>query len=573
MRNLVEIKYKKQGLYPEVFINGELMSRYMSLSDVIYNDVFAWAERFFDIMDSEFAERYKVVITGHSYHGIVLESMREKSEFCEGVDFQEIKKEIPVLEKIEIVNKYAHQLDLESEFQCENLTVSCKSKEEFDSYNLKNTVYAEQSNYYLLKEGEEIPADVQSKYYIIISKRDEVKKKGAKFFLYVTMQSLPDIINYFNEYHFWLPLIEKSYASLRKKDLSEKVRLELDAYEQEEYRVYVKKLPSRMECGNTERVEYEVYPKSFNKLDLIIESSDTSVAKIESEHIVPVSTGNFKVIVKTCSGQKFFEQEIQSVKHKYVENITLVIPSTSMKIGETMEFKCIVSPIDAEDANEVKFTVSDENVAIITSNNELYSVSAGRVCVTAETNKAVKKFYVSVLPQPASIQLPGEKIKLKFNSEAQVESVVLPVNASPSPVVEWKSSNDNIIAVRSTSDLGCNITAKKFGKANVVAKVKGTEITKSMEVEVSKHGCYVATSVYGSYDCPEVWVLRRFRDQKLRTNLFGRTFVKLYYFVSPKVIKIFSKQRWFNNFWKKILDKMVLSLKEKGFEETPYRGD
>ena len=28
------------------------------------------------------------------------------------------------------------------------------------------------------------------------------------------------------------------------------------------------------------------------------------------------------------------------------------------------------------------------------------------------------------------------------------------------------------------------------------------------------NGCYVATCVYGSYDCPEVWVLRRFRDNK-----------------------------------------------------------
>ncbi|MDR0918559.1 MAG: hypothetical protein LBM93_04840 [Oscillospiraceae bacterium] len=24
--------------------------------------------------------------------------------------------------------------------------------------------------------------------------------------------------------------------------------------------------------------------------------------------------------------------------------------------------------------------------------------------------------------------------------------------------------------------------------------------------------CYIATAVYGSYDCPEVWTLRRFRD-------------------------------------------------------------
>ncbi len=30
-----------------------------------------------------------------------------------------------------------------------------------------------------------------------------------------------------------------------------------------------------------------------------------------------------------------------------------------------------------------------------------------------------------------------------------------------------------------------------------------------------KNGCYIATCVYGSYDCPEVWTLRRFRDDVL----------------------------------------------------------
>ncbi|MFR9028073.1 MAG: DUF2726 domain-containing protein [Clostridium sp.] len=33
--------------------------------------------------------------------------------------------------------------------------------------------------------------------------------------------------------------------------------------------------------------------------------------------------------------------------------------------------------------------------------------------------------------------------------------------------------------------------------------------------EKKRRGCYIATAVYGSYDCPQVWVLRRFRDQIL----------------------------------------------------------
>ena len=42
-------------------------------------------------------------------------------------------------------------------------------------------------------------------------------------------------------------------------------------------------------------------------------------------------------------------------------------------------------------------------------------------------------------------------------------------------------------------------------------------------------GCYVATCVYGSYDCPQVWTLRRFRDDTLGSTWYGRTFIRVYY--------------------------------------------
>ncbi|MGM9795661.1 MAG: TFIIB-type zinc finger domain-containing protein [Candidatus Aphodosoma sp.] len=39
--------------------------------------------------------------------------------------------------------------------------------------------------------------------------------------------------------------------------------------------------------------------------------------------------------------------------------------------------------------------------------------------------------------------------------------------------------------------------------------------------------CYIATCVYGSYNCPEVWTLRRFRDNTLYKTWYGRTFIKI----------------------------------------------
>ena len=84
-----------------------------------------------------------------------------------------------------------------------------------------------------------------------------------------------------------------------------------------------------------------------------------------------------------------------------------------------------------------------------------------------------------------------------------------------------------------------------------------------------KH-CYIATAVYGSYDCPQVWTLRRYRDMSLAKNFYGRAFIKIYYALSPTAIKLFGKTKWFQHFWKKKLDRMVYKLNRLGFEDTPY---
>lgn len=85
-----------------------------------------------------------------------------------------------------------------------------------------------------------------------------------------------------------------------------------------------------------------------------------------------------------------------------------------------------------------------------------------------------------------------------------------------------------------------------------------------------KAGCYVATCVYGSYDCPEVWTLRRFRDYTLSETWYGRAFIKIYYSVSPTIVKLLGNKVWFKIFWKKKLDKLVSRLNDNGVDNTFY---
>ncbi len=117
--------------------------------------------------------------------------------------------------------------------------------------------------------------------------------------------------------------------------------------------------------------------------------------------------------------------------------------------------------------------------------------------------------------------------------------------------------------------------AKFFGNAQSLIddlenNVRKTDSSYSAP-KAESSGCYIATAVYGSYDCPQVWTLRRYRDHTLAETWYGRAFIQTYYAISPTLVKWFGETQWFMNMWKPTLDTMVRQLNEEGIADTPYQ--
>lgn len=111
---------------------------------------------------------------------------------------------------------------------------------------------------------------------------------------------------------------------------------------------------------------------------------------------------------------------------------------------------------------------------------------------------------------------------------------------------------------------------KKYDESYVTPSLSKNSSSTSNTDTSSSSGCYVATAVYGSYDCPEVWTLRRFRDFTLDETWYGRLFIKAYYATSPTFVKYFGNVKLFKSQGKKLLDIFVAKLNNKGYENTPY---
>ncbi|WP_165053146.1 MULTISPECIES: CFI-box-CTERM domain-containing protein [unclassified Adlercreutzia] len=137
------------------------------------------------------------------------------------------------------------------------------------------------------------------------------------------------------------------------------------------------------------------------------------------------------------------------------------------------------------------------------------------------------------------------------------------------------SRNGKLIAGNFKSYRWTDIRVGKFFDSIIYAWLDRVESDMSDEEywaskKEEKKGCYVATAAYGSYDCPEVWTLRRFRDYELAETAAGRAFIKIYYAISPTLVKWFGGTNWFKAMWRGPLDKLVSRCKAKGHADTPY---
>lgn len=78
-------------------------------------------------------------------------------------------------------------------------------------------------------------------------------------------------------------------------------------------------------------------------------------------------------------------------------------------------------------------------------------------------------------------------------------------------------------------------------------------IKKNNIVLPKKGRCFVATACYGSYNAPEVVILRQYRDEKLLNTFLGSAFVKFYYAVSPPIAHQLNKSEKLKTYTRKFI--------------------
>lgn len=139
------------------------------------------------------------------------------------------------------------------------------------------------------------------------------------------------------------------------------------------------------------------------------------------------------------------------------------------------------------------------------------------------------------------------RLEAAFGSREQLEGYLRSISGNPS---YYLPRNYEIMATEFTEHLAATAPSQKPAQNR------------------ASGGCYVATAVYGSYDCPEVWVLRRFRDQTLAKSASGRAFIRSYYAASPIALRLLGRHG--NRVFSWPLTSLVRALRAFGYSDEPY---
>ena len=139
---------------------------------------------------------------------------------------------------------------------------------------------------------------------------------------------------------------------------------------------------------------------------------------------------------------------------------------------------------------------------------------------------------------------------------------------------KYKSGYNNYGDVYSTNMINFNLRTELINEYDqcvaIIKQLEPSYVPIKIYRISTKKGCYVATCIYGSYDCPQVWTLRRYRDFCLAQTWYGRLFIRIYYTFSPTIVKMFGKTEWFNNICKPQLDRIVTKLNKEGYISNTY---
>ncbi len=254
----------------------------------------------------------------------------------------------------------------------------------------------------------------------------------------------------------------------------------------------------KMSNGRTYQLTAAVAPANASFGDVVWSSSDSSVAKVDSNGLISsVGIGTAKITAASVDDPaKFAECNIEVVP-VMVEGLSLDKTKLNIMINTQKNIIPVITPVDAGNKT-VTWSSDNESVATVDANGTVTGHAEGTATITASANDTSNGAYsascvVNVQTTPVNVAgVTLNKDTLNFKSDyfstankpadAPVEKLiaqVTPIDATNEDII-WTSDNETVARV----DAFGNVTALKSGNAVITATTADGNFTAACKVLV-----------------------------------------------------------------------------------------
>ena len=284
-------------------------------------------------------------------------------------------------------------------------------------------------------------------------------------------------------------------------------------------KVNVSNMPSSIDSGDSVKLNGEAYPSSAEDKTISWESSDTTVATVDSDgNLKAVGVGTVVISAKTSRGttSKFN----LTVNEVVAESISIENKQEEIIIGEEITLSSKILPENTTYKN-MEWKVEDESIISVGENNKFKALAVGKTTITVTHKELKDSFEIEVKPILAqSIEISCvnketgkeyEELRFKKGTELDLSALVLPDNTTY-PTVKWSVDNSDIARI----DKNGKLTMVDKGMMVVTAEtVNGIKDTLEIEVYKTSVIVYVimCTGIVGGTIFLVVWIIKKKKEQ------------------------------------------------------------
>lgn len=461
--NTVKLMQSEISLTIKAKINGENVSDFSDLTTILQAPFLNVAERIIAQLDAEIYDDYEIIFNGYFFQYQVLISYAKKSPYCKNVVFEKRSSLYSDAEAERILSSICNNHNLTVKTKCGYIPIYSEITLPASGDTVKEASPAESE--ICVYDNTELITYSENKMILLLGKTVEFLTISGKRVLQLPQNLLTDFFDFYKFYKYHLSFVSDCKNALSFVKLSTKEEKQINSVLNNTSDYYVTEIPSVIDDTDCVHFDFESYPKDR----YYISCDNPYILNVANNRIEPLTSGSTSILIKDENNNVIYSQEIEVIGHQYATELRIVPRFSELKINERSKLDVVVLPQSAEDAKEISYLSSDENILTIDIEGNVLALNPGTVTITVSGKKVEASLDVTIMPNLERIYFSDDTISLKIGQTKVVECNTVPVDASTNGFV-WQFDNNSIASINySTDGKKCKITAatQKEGKGNL----------------------------------------------------------------------------------------------------------